>query len=229
MSIVEDTERTRFCPQMDRRTDGQGDTSIPPFQLRWSGGYKKCHPFTLFPTFDSRTYDRHEAYSHFLHDRSWISPWIKSIYNELDIAIHVIASQLSGHYDVISNRLWRHWRNKNWARETPGRYSLHRRFFSSFMESLCRVRNDVCHSWRIVSAPTPVLFWCLFPSLLQNSGNKHQNNPLVSAEKARHSRTEFLYSFPIFFQGSVLPMMEILIRLRHDRRRKENCCLCPAA
>ena len=42
MSIVEDTERTRFCPQTDRRTDGrtdrrtdgQGDTSIPPFQLR---------------------------------------------------------------------------------------------------------------------------------------------------------------------------------------------------
>ena len=39
MSIVEDTERTRFCPQTDRRTNGQGDTSIPPFQLRWSGGY----------------------------------------------------------------------------------------------------------------------------------------------------------------------------------------------
>ena len=47
MSIVEDTERTRFCPQtdgqtdgqMDGRTDGQGETSIPPFQLRWSGGY----------------------------------------------------------------------------------------------------------------------------------------------------------------------------------------------
>ena len=39
MSIVENTERTRFCPQTDRRTDGQGDTSIPPFQLRWSRGY----------------------------------------------------------------------------------------------------------------------------------------------------------------------------------------------
>ena len=39
-SIVEDAERTRFCPQMDRRTDGQGETSIPPFQLHWSGGYK---------------------------------------------------------------------------------------------------------------------------------------------------------------------------------------------
>ena len=26
-SIVEDTERTRFCPQTDRRTDGQGETS----------------------------------------------------------------------------------------------------------------------------------------------------------------------------------------------------------
>ena len=47
MSIVEDTERTRFCPQTDRRrTDGQGETSIPPFQLRWSGGYKnKKHNF----------------------------------------------------------------------------------------------------------------------------------------------------------------------------------------
>ena len=39
MSIVEDTEWTRFCPQTDRRTDGQGDISIPPFQLHWRGGY----------------------------------------------------------------------------------------------------------------------------------------------------------------------------------------------
>ena len=31
MSIVEDTERTWFCPQTDGRTDGQGETSIPPF------------------------------------------------------------------------------------------------------------------------------------------------------------------------------------------------------
>ena len=39
-SIVEDTERTQFCPQTDGRTDGRGETSIPPFQLRWSEGYK---------------------------------------------------------------------------------------------------------------------------------------------------------------------------------------------
>ena len=36
----------------------------------------------------------------FLHDRPWISSWIKSISSELDITIHVIVSQLSG--------LWRH-------------------------------------------------------------------------------------------------------------------------
>ena len=40
--IIEDRERKRLCPQTDRRTDGQtdgqGETSIPPFQLRWSGG-----------------------------------------------------------------------------------------------------------------------------------------------------------------------------------------------
>ena len=36
MSIVEDTERTRFCPQTDRQTDGRtdkGETSIPPFHF----------------------------------------------------------------------------------------------------------------------------------------------------------------------------------------------------
>ena len=44
-------------------------------------------------------------------------------------------------------------------------------------------------SWRTISALTQVLFWCLFPSLLRNSGNKHQNNPLVSAETVRNSST----------------------------------------
>ena len=44
MSFVEDTERTRFCSQTDRRTDWQTDRrtrwyQYTPFQLRWSGGY----------------------------------------------------------------------------------------------------------------------------------------------------------------------------------------------
>ena len=55
-----------------------------------------------------------------LHDRLWISPWIKSISNELNIIIHVITSQLSGHCDVISNQLWCHQQNKNRASETRG-------------------------------------------------------------------------------------------------------------
>ena len=57
----------------------------------------------------------------FLHDRPWISPWMKSKSKELDIIIHVIASQLSGHCDVNSNRLWRHQRNENRGSETRGR------------------------------------------------------------------------------------------------------------
>ena len=28
VSIVEDTKQTRFCPQMDRRTDNQGETPL---------------------------------------------------------------------------------------------------------------------------------------------------------------------------------------------------------
>ena len=40
--------------------------------------------------------------------------------------------------------------------------------------------------WRIVSALTRRLFWCLFPELRSNEGNKYQNNTRVSAETVRH-------------------------------------------
>ena len=51
-------------------------------------------------------------------------------------------------------------------------------------------------AWRTVSALTRVLVWYLFPLSLRNSGNKHQNNPLVSAETVRHSSTYIiLHSF----------------------------------
>ena len=62
-----------------------------------------------------------EKENHFSHERPWISPWIKLISNELDITIHLIASQLSGDCDVISNRLWRHQQNEHRASETRGR------------------------------------------------------------------------------------------------------------
>ena len=43
--------------------------------------------------------------------------------------------------------------------------------------------------WRTVSALTRVLFWCLFPELRSNEGNKHQNNTRVSAETVHHEST----------------------------------------
>ena len=52
-------------------------------------------------------------------------------------------------------------------------------------------------SWRTVSVLTGGLFWWLFPSLLRNSGNKHQNNPLVSTETVRHSSTCIILYVPI--------------------------------
>ena len=59
------------------------------------------------------------------------------------------------------------------------------------MDSLCRVRNKIMYEllWRTNYELTSVLFWCLFPSLLRNSGNKHQNNTLVSAKTVRHAST----------------------------------------
>ena len=42
---------------------------------------------------------------------------------------------------------------------------------------------------RNVSALTRGLFWCLFPDLRGNEGNKHEINTLLSAETARHENT----------------------------------------
>ena len=126
----------------------------------------------------------------FLHDRPWILPWIKSISNELDVTCHVFASQLSGHCDVIASRLWRHLQNVQRASETRG-WCVKILVLAPFIDPLCHVTNKIMYvlSWRTVSALTRVLFWCLFPSLLRNSGNKHQNNPLVSAKTVRHAST----------------------------------------
>ena len=44
-----------------------------------------------------------------------------------------------------------------------------------------------------VYAITRVLFWCLFPSLLRNSGNKKQNNPFVSTTVRLSSTYIILY------------------------------------
>ena len=81
----------------------------------------------------------------FLHDRPWISPWIKPIFNELDITCHVFASQLSGHCDVIANRLWRHQQNVKRASETRGWHANILVFIviDGFVMS-CKKWNNVC-------------------------------------------------------------------------------------
>ena len=135
----------------------------------------------------------------FLHDRPLISPRINSISNELYITIHVIAPQLSDHCDVISNRLWRHQQTENRASETRRRCEKIV-VLSSFIDLLRRAINMIMCvlSWRTVSALTRVLLWYLFPSLLRNSGNKHQDNPLVSAKTVRHSST-YIILYDIVF------------------------------
>ena len=42
-STVEDTHRTRFCPQTDRRKDEQGETSTHPFNFVERGYNKKTY------------------------------------------------------------------------------------------------------------------------------------------------------------------------------------------
>ena len=113
---------------------------------------------------------------YFLHDRPWISPWMKSISNELDIIIHLIASQLSDHCDIISNRLWHHHQNENRASETRG-WCEKIVIFIVICGSLRRVRNKIMYvlSWRTVSALTSLYcyFGIYFPRCFMQIIKKH--------------------------------------------------------
>ena len=115
----------------------------------------------------------------------------------------MIASQLSGICDVISNRLGRHQQNDNRASETWGWCIKIVVFIVIY--GLYHVRNVMMYvrSWWTVSALTRVLFWYLSPSLLHNSGNKHQNNPFVSTETVCHSNT---YIILYIFTETILPI-----------------------
>ena len=75
-----------------------------------------------------------------------------------------------------------------------GNYVKRLSFLLSFMDSLCRAKNIIMYvpSWWTVPALTRVLFRCSFSLLLRNSGNKHQNNLLVSADTVRHLSTHII-------------------------------------
>ena len=47
MSILEDTERTRFCPQTDRRTDGRTDRRTDGQTDRWTRWYQYTPPINF--------------------------------------------------------------------------------------------------------------------------------------------------------------------------------------
>ena len=84
-------------------------------------------------------------------------------------------------------------------------------FLTPFMDSKCHVRNNIyVLLWQTVSV-IQVLFWCLFPSLLRNSGNKHQNIPLVSDETVRHSSTYIILY--VFLMKSWHGMFSVLLAL----------------
>ena len=46
--------------------------------------------------------------------------------------------------------------------------------------------------WGTISVLTRGLFWCLFPELRSNEGNRYQNNTQMSAETVRHQSTDII-------------------------------------
>ena len=75
----------------------------------------------------------------------------------------MLASEFSGHCDVISNRLWRHQPNVNRASETRGR-CVKIVALTSFLDSLC-LRNEILYilSWRTVYALRECYFGVYLP------------------------------------------------------------------
>ena len=133
----------------------------------------------------------------FLHDQPQILPWKKFISNEWSHHNYlVIVTSSAIDCGIIS-------RTKT-ERVRHGDDVQRLSFLSSCMDWLCRVRNIIMYVLlcQIVSAFTWVWFWCLFPLLLRNSGNKHQNNPLMSAETVRHSCTYIILNVYILVMMS---------------------------
>ena len=58
-----------------RRTDGQGDTSIPPFQLRWSGGTIMIFDLSVVLNLLSQTNHNSEVIWALWHSRT-PAPWL---------------------------------------------------------------------------------------------------------------------------------------------------------
>ena len=56
--------------------------------------------------------------------------------------------------------------------------------------------------WRTVYALTKWLFWCLFPELRSNEGNKHQNNTRVSTQTV-HYKSTYHILFLTWYDGSM--------------------------
>ena len=108
-----------------------------------------------------------------------ISPWITSISIELDITIHMLMSQLSGHCDAISNWLWCHQGNiKEWDIGTM--CADHRGFFLSFMDSLCRVTNKM---WSLQ----------LVTIILNQTPDFHYNHAITRYEQPLFSKDNQLH------------------------------------
>ena len=69
-------------------------------------------------------------------------------------------------------------------------YNNNHKLFNScnFCEVCCHYWSGVLE-WQTVSALTSGLFWCLFPELQGNKGNRYQNNTWVNAETVHQEST----------------------------------------
>ena len=138
----------------------------------------------------------------------------------MDINFHAIASQLSGHCDLITNRFWRLQQNVKRTSEA-WRWCVKIVVFIVIYEFVlsCKKWNNVFDlvTKYLCTHFYALLFWCVCPSLLRKSGNKHQNNPVVSTLTVRHSskyiiRYVFCRSVTLLHVMGIPPLFMAVIR-----------------
>ena len=196
--LWEDPEQTRFCPQTDGQMDWQCETSLPPFQLRWSRGIIRSRFCTYYD--GSAVMKRAVMKSQIAGsmgpmwglpgaDRTQVGPmlapwtllsgmctimiWLEILIDSVSHSVYVL---WWCHNRLHCNRLWHHQRTyTKWVRYS---WWVKIIFLLSFVGPLCCVRNMVMYvlHWRTDYTLTPVVFWCLFPCMLHNSWHKHLNH-----------------------------------------------------
>ena len=118
---------------------------------------------------------------------------------DIDITFHMIASQLSGYCDIISNWLWHHQQNMKWVSETRRQCVKIVDFIIIYGFIIaCKKWNNICNLvMNCLCAHWSVILVFIFLAAMQLR-KKKQSNLLMSTWTVHHFTTNIILYIYIF-------------------------------